>query len=86
MPDFAHGFVFVEVKHVDTKLHEEAMYGLARRNPEAFAIRQGRVFKKSRASGFAGIRNKCGGRKNLSLSLISHNDFQSLGYNTTREN
>lgn len=82
MPDLADCFVFVQVKHIDTKLHEEAMNCLTRHDPEAFAIGKGRVFEQPVTPGFARIRNNRGGGQYLSLGLISHNDFQSLVYNT----
>jgi hypothetical protein len=39
MVDFPHGLIFVQVDNVDRELHEETVDGLARNDPEAFAIR-----------------------------------------------
>ncbi len=82
MTNFAHGLIFIQVKNVDAELHEETVDGFAGYDPKAFAFGQGRVLEQPCAPGFAGVSDRRRGRQYLSLRLISHNDFQSLVYNT----
>ena len=82
MSNLPHRLVFVQVDDVNAELHKKAVNAFARHYPEPFAFRQRSMFKQPDTACFAGVGHGGAGRQHLSLRLVSHNDFQSLVYNT----
>jgi hypothetical protein len=77
MTDLAHLPIPIQVNQIDGELHEEAVHGFARDNPEALAWVQTVVLEQSCAPLFAGIGDVSRVCQDGVAGLVANDYFQA---------